>query len=104
MKKFILAALAALTVACTPAEAQRVSGGVSVTFGDRYDNYRNDRYLENRYARDSYRRHFRNQRSWYRGRCGYREVVVTDPWTGRRVCMHARDYERYRHDRQRYRF
>jgi hypothetical protein len=53
----------------------------------------NRRYSDNLY----YWRYFSRLPSYYPGRCNrYDEIVVRDPYTGRRVCMPRYDYNRFR--------
>jgi hypothetical protein len=86
MKKYIMAALAALTLTgvSTPAtaDAQRVRGEISISIGDR--SYRDD------YRRPGY----------YYPRCYRNERLVRDRY-GRLRCVHIRDLRR-RHQRDRY--
>jgi hypothetical protein len=84
MRNSILAAVAAAvlaTGAAAPAEAQRVSGEVSIRIGDRND-----------YQYRDYRR--------YR-RCYANEVLVRDVYSGRRYCMSQREYHRYLRNQRR---
>lgn len=87
----IIAAVALLG-AGTAANAQ----SWSITFGsqDRYE--RDYRYRDHRDDREI-RRWYANQRSYWSGRCYRNDVVLRDPYTGRRICVNAREYDRFVH-------
>jgi hypothetical protein len=106
MKK-ILAVISAIAVlgASTAATAQSVT--FSIQTQDRYERdyrYRDhqdrfDRYVQEREAR----RWYAMQRSYYRGRCERHDIVVRDPYTGRRVCVDRYEYRVFLRNQPRYR-